>query len=37
MLAQETRLPTRFALDPADAMIFITNTPLFVVPFIPGQ
>jgi uncharacterized protein len=37
MLVREGRLPYRFAMDPADAMIFITNTPLFIVPFIPGQ
>lgn len=37
MLIQETRLPVRFALDPADGMVFISNTPLFIIPFIPGQ
>ncbi len=37
MLVQESRLPSRFAMDPADSIIFVTRTPLFVVPFIPGQ
>lgn len=37
MLIQETRVPARFALDPADSLVFVTRTPLFVVPFIPGQ
>ncbi len=37
MLVREGRVPHRFAMDPADSMIFITNTPLFVIPFIPGQ
>jgi predicted double-glycine peptidase len=36
-LREEPGFSTRFALDPADAMLFVTNTPLFVIPFIPGQ
>ncbi len=37
MLVQEPFRYDIFPLDPADSMQFITNTPLFVVPFIPGQ
>ncbi len=37
MLRQEPLRHSRFALDPADGIIFVSNTPLFVVPFIPGQ
>jgi uncharacterized protein len=37
MFAQDPWRYPVFALDPADSMIFITNTPLFIVPFIPGQ
>jgi hypothetical protein len=36
-LRQEPFITTRFALDPANAIITITNTPLFIIPFIPGQ
>jgi predicted double-glycine peptidase len=36
-LRQEPASRTRFALDPADVLIRVTNTPLFVIPFIPGQ
>jgi len=37
MLVQEPFRHAVFSLDPADSMIFITNTPLFIIPFIPGQ
>ncbi len=36
-LIQEPSMPSRFALDPGDAILRVTNTPLFVIPFIPGQ
>jgi predicted double-glycine peptidase len=36
-LVQEPNLQTRFPLDNADVIIRVTNTPLFVIPFIPGQ
>jgi predicted double-glycine peptidase len=36
-LRQEPFITTRFALDPANAIITIYNTPLFIIPFIPGQ
>jgi uncharacterized protein len=36
-LREEPWFNPRFALDPANAMLFVTNTPLFVLPFIPGQ
>jgi predicted double-glycine peptidase len=36
-LRMEPVITTRFALDPADVILSITNTPLFVLPFIPGQ
>ena len=36
-LIEEPFLTPRFALDPADSILIVTNTPLFVVPFIPGQ
>lgn len=37
MLVQEPYRHTVFPLDPSDTMLFISNTPLFIVPFIPGQ
>jgi predicted double-glycine peptidase len=37
MFRRDPALFSRFAMDPADAIQFVTNTPLFVVPFIPGQ
>lgn len=36
-LRQEPFIPSRFALDPANAIISVTNSPLFVIPFLPGQ
>ena len=36
-LRQESPNPNRFALDPGDAILRVTNSPLFVIPFIPGQ
>jgi len=36
-LRQESPMASRFALDPADAILTFTKTPLFVIPFIPGQ
>jgi uncharacterized protein len=36
-LRQEPYIPSKFALDPADAIISVTNSPLFVIPFLPGQ
>jgi predicted double-glycine peptidase len=36
-LREEPWFNPRFAMDPADAMLFVTNSPLFVIPFIPGQ
>jgi predicted double-glycine peptidase len=36
-LIQEPFLTNRFALDPANTILIVTNTPLFIVPFIPGQ
>lgn len=36
-LRREPFIYSRFALDPADAIINVTNSPLFIVPFIPGQ
>jgi predicted double-glycine peptidase len=36
-LQQEPYLANRFPLDPANSILFVTNTPLFVLPFIPGQ
>jgi predicted double-glycine peptidase len=36
-LNEEPWFTPRFALDPADAILFVTNTPLFIIPFIPGQ
>ena len=37
MLVQDPFRQAIFPLDPADSMLFVTNTPLFVIPFIPGQ
>jgi hypothetical protein len=36
-LRQEPFITSRFALDPTNAIITTTNSPLFTVPFIPGQ
>jgi predicted double-glycine peptidase len=36
-LREEPSFTPRFALDQADAILFTTNTPLFIIPFIPGQ
>lgn len=37
MLVQEPFRRAIIPLDPADSKMFVTNTPLFIVPFIPGQ
>jgi len=37
MLVQEPFRRAIYPLDPADSMLFITNTPLLIVPFIQGQ
>lgn len=37
MLRQEPVWTGRFALDPTNSIIYVTNSPLFVIPFIPGQ
>ncbi len=37
MLRRDPFLETRLALDPAFNIINVTNTPLFILPFIPGQ
>jgi predicted double-glycine peptidase len=37
MLVQEPFRQAIFPMDPADSKMFVTNTPLFIVPFIPGQ
>jgi predicted double-glycine peptidase len=37
MLRRDPSLETRLALDPAFTIINVTNTPLFILPFIPGQ
>ncbi|MEJ2090982.1 MAG: C39 family peptidase [Syntrophobacterales bacterium] len=37
MLVQEPFRYDFIPLDPADSMVFISNTPLVVIPFIPGQ
>jgi predicted double-glycine peptidase len=37
MLRREPFLETRLALDPAFNIINVSNTPLFILPFIPGQ
>jgi predicted double-glycine peptidase len=36
-LREEPLFSPRFALDPADAILTVTNTPLFIIPFLPGQ
>jgi predicted double-glycine peptidase len=36
-LHEEPAYPSRFALDPSNAILNVTNSPLFVLPFIPGQ
>ena len=36
-LIQEPALQARFALDPNDVILRVTNSPLFVIPFVPGQ
>ena len=36
-LIQEPSLQARFALDPNDVILRVTNSPLFVIPFVPGQ
>lgn len=36
-LREESLYSPRFALDPLDSILFVTNTPLFIIPFIPGQ
>ena len=37
MLRRDPFLETRLALDPAFTIINVSNTPLFILPFIPGQ
>lgn len=37
MMVQEPFRQAMIPLDPADSMLFISNTPLFIIPFIPGQ
>ena len=37
MLVQEPFRRAIIPLDPADSMMFVTNTPLFIIPFVPGQ
>ncbi len=37
MLVQEPFRQAIFPLDPGDSMMFVTNTPLFIIPFVPGQ
>lgn len=37
MLRRDPSLETRLALDPAFSIISVTSTPLFILPFIPGQ
>ena len=36
-LIQEPSLQARFALDPNDVILRVTNSPLFVLPFVTGQ
>jgi predicted double-glycine peptidase len=36
-LKEEPFFIPRFALDPADSILIVSNTPLVVIPFIPGQ
>lgn len=37
MFRRDPALYSRFAMDPTNALQFVTNSPLFIVPFIPGQ